>query len=339
MSDKVTMDYTPLFDPKKLLSAARKRRRGHEAAKLAGTGSAALLGADERDCLGYVYEDRIVLAVNVALATRRPLLITGLPGSGKSSLACSVARLKNWRYYEHVVTSHTQAQDLLWHFDTLRRLNDAQANKLRPDVAYIEPGVLWWAFNPDSARRRGVENLPEGVDEAEPPRQESTAPQAVVLLDEIDKADPDVPNNLLVPLGLFRFMVPGINYLVEANRENWPLVIITSNQERELPPAFLRRCIPLELQPPNAERLIEIARRRFAMVSKDYGPWYEAIARLAAPDTADRTEREGQPSTAEFLDAVLACINLQIDPREGSQAWRDIQEATLWKPRTTMDVS
>src|SRR5689334_2156221 len=122
-------------------------------------------GGDRRDGLGYVYHDpKIALAVNVALATFRPLLIFGPSGSGKSSLAPSVARILRRRYYEQVITSRTQARDLLWQFDTLRRLSDAEAGRLDPDdrskeqvARYITPGVLWWALDPASARLRGLD--------------------------------------------------------------------------------------------------------------------------------------------------------------------------------------
>lgn len=141
---------------------------------------------DRRDGLVYVYNERIELAVNVALATGRPMLVRGPSGGGKSSLARNVARRLKWRYYERVITSRTQAHDLLWTFDALRRLSDAQAQKLEEEAAhYVEPGVLWWAFDPASAARRG---LPEGQSPKRPAEDPGAGPKgsgAVVLLDEI----------------------------------------------------------------------------------------------------------------------------------------------------------
>src|ERR1043165_3694438 len=175
-------------------------------------------GGDRRDGLVYVYNEQIELAINVALATHRPILIRGTSGSGKSSLARNVARRLKWWYYEQVVTSRTQARDLQWSFDTLRRLSDAQANNLKANAAYIEPGVLWWALYPNGAARRGqpanhklppVEN--PGIAPPEGKSTISTEAGAVVLLDEIDKADPDVPNNLLVPLGSLQFHLKETN--------------------------------------------------------------------------------------------------------------------------------
>src|SRR2546423_10451987 len=105
-------------------------------------------GGDSRDGRLYVYHNKtIALAVNVALVTNRPLLLGGPSGCGKSTLARNVALKLGWRYYEHVVTSRTEARDFLYRFDSIRRLNDAQANDLQEVAAYIEPGVLWWAFN------------------------------------------------------------------------------------------------------------------------------------------------------------------------------------------------
>src|SRR4051794_15277625 len=157
----------------------------------------------------YVFHDpRVVTAVNVALAARRPLLLTGDPGSGKSSLAFAVARELDWSYAEHVITSRTTLDDLTAGFDAVRRLGDSQLKEkgLLPDWAYVTPGVLWWAFDPSGARSRGrtaAELEPFGgrLGEPEDPRQRINAsqPDAVVLLDEIDKAEPDLPNDLLAP--------------------------------------------------------------------------------------------------------------------------------------------
>src|SRR5687767_11401181 len=107
-----------------------------------------LAAGDRRDASVYVYDDHIRMAVNVALAAERPLLVTGPPGSGKSSLALNVALTLGRHYSEEVITPRTQARDLLWRFDALRRLRDAQANVLKPDDEYIDEGVIWEAFQP-----------------------------------------------------------------------------------------------------------------------------------------------------------------------------------------------
>src|SRR5215813_8653975 len=125
------------------------------------TGLGSVLG-DRRDGRVYVHDQRIRSATRVALATGRPLLLRGAAGSGKSSLAPFMARALNRRFYSFTVTARTQARDLMWQFDALQRLSDAQIRR-SGDVGpskvdrlehYIQPGVLWWALNPVSARRR-----------------------------------------------------------------------------------------------------------------------------------------------------------------------------------------
>ncbi len=123
---------------------------------------AAPLGPDRRDGETYVYHHPdIQLAVNVALITGRPLLIEGPSGCGKSTLAFNVALSLKRRYYEFVVTNRSEAQDLLWSIDNIRRLNDANVQSLQSMQAYIEPGVLWWAMDTSSAQQRGAGRNPQ----------------------------------------------------------------------------------------------------------------------------------------------------------------------------------
>lgn len=310
-------------------------------------GDAAGAAGDRRDGLVYVYDQEIVLAVNVALATSRPLLVRGPSGSGKSSLARNVARFLGWRYYEDVISSRTQARDLLWRFDTLRRLNDAQAQRLKSDVYYVEPGVLWWAFDPKSARRRGVsaaglKALTQNGESQEflaaDPNKGNQHERAVVLLDEIDKADPDTPNNLLVPLGSFQFFVTEAEADVQVEPSKAPLVVITSNDERELASAFLRRCVMRNLQAPGRARLVEIARAHFGDKHEDL---YDKVARrMTTRKKGEEAEEEEdgdggapRPSAAEFLDTVRACIELGVWPEAKDKTWQALLRVTLSKPR------
>jgi len=313
---------------------------------------------DRRDGRIYDYDAALKLAVEVALTTGRPLLLRGEPGSGKSSLAAFVARNLGWRYYEHVVTSATRAEDLLWRYDAIRRLSDAQVRRAGDpplnDHDYIEPGVLWWVFNPDSARRRGAPaNDPPPAKPAEEPNAELNAERreghAVVLIDELDKADPDVPNGLLVPLGSASFRVteteaevaraPSEDGHDEASRL---LVVITTNEERDLPPAFLRRCIIHHLQHPDAPRLVRIAQLHLEQsgetVDKPTLALCRAIARrLTTLRQEARELAQRPPSTAEYLDAVRACRKLDI--RVGkSRAWETLELATLKKVERQADV-
>jgi MoxR-like ATPase len=321
------MKYATVFDPKNPLLPA------------AGLPAA---GRDLRDGSFYVFtepveRDPTVLVVKVALATGRPLLLWGAPGSGKSSLAAFVARTMNWNYFEQVITSRTSAQDLMWGFDAVRRLRDAQArSKVEELTSYIEPHVLWWAFNPLDALRRGRPIQPQ----SNPPPTDVDDGQhngilrdylhpSVVLLDEIDKADPDVPNDLLVAIGSQRFRVTETGH--EVKSELTPLVIITSNNERALPAAFLRRCIVHRLEPPDAIRLVEIANQHFPEQQEQRQELFKELAAKVVEMRSDAAEHGGPtPSTPEYLDAVRACLHLNIEPGDTPE-WRIIQAAVFDK--------
>jgi MoxR-like ATPase len=304
-----------------------------------GLGSA--LG-DRRDGRVYVHDDRIRTATRVALATGRPLLLRGPAGTGKSSLAPFMARALKRRFYAFTVTARTQARDLMWRFDALGRLSDAQIRRPGDDGPskvdrlehYVEPGVLWWALDPASARRRGVadgEIIVPPVSAPDDPGKGPIGNGAVVLIDEIDKADPDVPNNLLEPLGSLQFSVDETQANV-ALKGTPPLVFITTNDERELPAAFRRRCVILYLQKHERADLIAIARVHFG----DHNPPVTddiagriADAHLRLRDLADK-DGQRPPSTAEYLDAVRACLRLGADPGTGGE-WTHIEQLALSK--------
>ncbi len=278
----------------------------------------------------YVYTPRTILALNVALATDRPLLISGEPGSGKSTLARNVAAVAGRWYYKETVTSRTRASDLLWTFDSLRRLSDASTpdQPLLGKRYYVDPGTLWWAFDPSSASQRGTSDKIEEPHRPRDPgvrRGQASGDRAVVLLDEIDKADPDVPNDLLEPFDLASFTVRETNDSVTATRD--VLLILTTNGERELPPAFLRRCVTLTLEPPDEEWFVRIANRR-------HGEASEKLHRDVAGEVVklrSAAARAGmrQPSTGEYLDALAACRELGITPRSG--VWKEVVKTVLWK--------
>lgn len=307
----MSYEYTRLFNPPKVSAAVQP--------------AGAALG-DRRDGVVYVYDERIILAVNVAMATGRPLLVRGPSGCGKSSLARHVARVKGWRYYERVISSRTQAHDLLWEMDHLRRLQDAQAKTLQSNLgSYIRPGVLWWAFDRESAGRQAKRFLSSEISDRLDPNLEADHDHAVILLDEIDKADPDVPNNLLVPLGSLEFQVEETGEVVKARKDKAPLVLITTNDERDLPTAFLRRCIELTLEAPGWDRLEEIVREHCPkMPEKNLKEIRERIEK-AAGDGAGAL-----PSPAELLDVVQAWDDL--GPKLSDDAWKDILDMAVWKP-------
>jgi MoxR-like ATPase len=245
----------------------------------------------------YVYPERARTAVRVALAADRPLLVRGVPGCGKSTLAKNVALTLKWRYREVVVTSRTQARDLGYRFDSLRKLQDAQARELKPDAGYVSPATLWWAFDPSTAN--------SFVPKAEQEQRPGTP--CVVLIDEIDKADPDVPNDLLVTLGENRFVVEETREEVKAVKELTPLVILTTNNERSLPQAFVRRCVVLELAPPD---LVMVAETHYGAGEAATALYKEVLAKHQEIVTRMKERGLRPPSTAEYLDTVAACREL-----------------------------
>ncbi len=280
----------------------------------------AITGGDRSGRSPYHYDEEVVLAVNVALAAGRPLLVAGRAGTGKTALAANVAAQLGWQNLAEVVTGATAGQDLLWRFDAVRRLHDAylvretgaaggSGEDLAPD-RYVERGVLWRAFD---ASRRG-----EG---------------AVVLVDEIDKADPEVPDSLLEVLGNGRFTVRETGETVAADPAHPPLVVITTNDERELSRPFRRRCVTLTLPPPDAERLLLVA-ATWGLADGDDGVVAARLARevQAIADGGADGGRDGTaptPSAAEYLDALRVCLKLGVD-LDGPE-WAAVRRATLLK--------
>lgn len=312
--------YAPLFDPQ-----AADQRANHSYGGRRG---------DELPPSGYVYDagGRIALAVNVALAAGRPLLVRGKPGTGKSSLAPDVADRLGWRYYGRTITSRTHAKDLLWSYDTVRRLNDAAAGGTIEDpLAYLNPGVLWWAFSTESASRRGLSEEDmhaRGLSQLSDPSG-NPGRRAIVLLDEIDKADPDLPNDLLTPLGALEFEVTEVEEHPIVKADEPPLVVVTTNEERDLPRAFVRRCVVLALPEPDADRMLEIAHAHFGHRVDD-----EQLRRVLQSYRAvisDREPNEHEPGLAEFLDAVASVIELGATPHD-VERWTQVVELTLKKP-------
>ncbi len=279
----------------------------------------------------HLFDQASIDAINAALAARRPLLIRGEPGVGKSQLARAAAKCLKRAYVSYVVDAHSESKDLLWHFDAVQRLADAQLGtalgetpekvkeKLRVDN-YLHPGPLWWAFNWQTAKDQA-----EKLDQLPPYQFKGCAPEngCVLLIDEIDKAEADLPNGLLEALGEGRFTPMGRKQPVNA-AEIFPLVIITTNEDRALPNAFLRRCLVLHLdlfdQKDPASILIKRAMAHFPELDEK-NVIQPAIEQLMA-DRAIAKENQQQPlpGQAELFDLLRAVNNLSQQDKGSPEA-------------------
>ncbi len=231
----------------------------------------------------YVATEDLRIAVNAAVTLERPLLIKGEPGTGKTVLAHEVAEALNAPLIEWHIKSTTKAQQGLYEYDAVSRLRDSQLGEERVhDIKnYIRRGKLWQAFVSDS--------------------------RPVLLIDEIDKADIEFPNDLLQELDRMEFHVYETGETIEAVRR--PIVIITSNNEKELPDAFLRRCFFHYIKFPDTETMQAIVDVHFPglkqrLLSDALSAFYEI---------RDVPGLKKKPSTSELLDWIKLLVNEDID--------------------------
>lgn len=263
----------------------------------------------------HVFEEPDVHAVNAALAAGRPLLLRGKPGTGKSQLALAAAVGLGRAFVSQVIDARAESRDLLWRFDAVRRLADAQAASATQEARrkrqgeagddgdwlheryYTAPGPLWWAFNWPSATSQAKR---AGVEVPVPRRGCSPENGVVVLLDEIDKADSSVPNGLLGVLGDGEFEVPGVEHVECQGVE--PLVVITTNEERSLPDAFLRRC---------AVHHLALDRDRQKLFE-----WLLRLGRAHFDELADEVLSEAAEMT---LDDRAECLREEVHPPGGAE--------------------
>ena len=232
----------------------------------------------------YVATDDLNVAVNAAVTLERPILIKGEPGTGKTQLAFEIAGALDRPLYEWHIKSTTKAQQGLYDYDAVARLRDSQLGDDRVhDIAnYIVPGKVWEAFESDV--------------------------QPVLLIDEIDKADIEFPNDLLQELDRMEFYVYETKKLIKANHR--PIIVITSNNEKELPDAFLRRCFFHYIKFPDQKTMEKIIEVHYPGLKKAL--LKEALA--AFYKIRDVPGLKKKPSTSELLDWIKLLLAEDIPP-------------------------
>ena len=226
----------------------------------------------------YVVTDELMDAVNVSIALKKPLLIKGEPGTGKTMLAEAISQSLGMPLIIWSIKSTTKAQDGLYVYDTVQRLYDSQFGEgdVKNIGQYIKLGKLGEAFTSDQ--------------------------QVVLLIDEIDKADLEFPNDLLWELDKMEFYINETKETITAKHR--PIVIITSNAEKELPDAFLRRCIFHYIEFPDAEKMEEIIHVHYGDIDKKLVEnALEAFYKIR-----DMKDLQKRPSTSELLDWIQALM-------------------------------
>ena len=232
----------------------------------------------------YIASDELIRSVNIAAALQKPLLVKGEPGTGKTMLAESIADSLGMDLFIWNIKSTTKAQDGLYVYDTVQRLYDSQFGTAGVDdiSRYIKLGKLGEAFERED--------------------------QVVLLIDEIDKADLEFPNDLLWELDQMEFYIPETGRTVKAKKR--PIVIITSNAEKELPDAFLRRCVFHYIEFPDQKQMEEIIRVHFGDLDR------RLVTQALAAFYWLRELRgiEKKPSTSELVDWLRALVAGGVDP-------------------------
>jgi len=224
----------------------------------------------------YIIDDELMLTMNIAIKMNKPLLVKGEPGTGKTALAEAIAKALDKELIVWSIKSTTKAQDGLYQYDVVRRLYDSElGNEGVEDIKkYIKLGKIGEAFTADK--------------------------QCVLLIDEVDKADLEFPNDLLWELDRMEFYIPETDETIKA--KNPPIVIITSNAEKELPDAFLRRCAFHFIEFPDKEQMEEIVRAHYPDIEEKL---MEQVLD-AFFYVREYFELKKKPSTSELLDWISA---------------------------------
>ena len=233
----------------------------------------------------YISTNDLTVAVNASIALEKPLLVKGEPGTGKTELARQIASSLKLQIIEWSIKSTTKAQQGLYEYDAVSRLRDSQLGEEIKDISkYIKKGKIWESFE--------------------------TTKKSVLLIDEIDKADIEFPNDLLQELDKMEFYIYETGEVIKAN--NRPIIIITSNNEKELPEAFLRRCFFHYIQFPEIDTLRKIVQVHFPDIKK-------SLLETALKKFFQIREVPGlkkKPSTSEALDWIKLLLVEDLDSKD-----------------------
>ena len=262
----------------------------------------------------YIAEKGLSDAVNVALALGQPLLVTGEPGTGKTRLADSVAYELGVPIFEFFTKSNSVATDLFYQYDALARFRDSHIPETREKttedyITYQALGKAVFLTDPDISPAADIETFlsKAGLEHQERPTR------SVVLIDEIDKAPRDFPNDLLNEIEAMRFTVRETEMTFTAKEAFRPILILTSNSEKDLPEAFLRRCVFYHISFPSETQLKEIVQRRF----KDHPEFTPAFIENAIAHFFEirKLTLKKVPETAEFLSwlSILKSLSPEME--------------------------